>query len=383
MGQLQDAFMDAAGEVASIKAQPSNRYWWLYGTIKAKNENGTLDVAIDGVTIQQVKATVSCMMANVSDRVIVLKAGPLMTCVDVIATSDKVKVPVSNGGTGATTAAGARSALGVEQSSLLVNGMFHGTGHKYFLIAKSSLPTNDNAGSGYVRVRADFGGWTAPTRTTVDMTVHLRSLEVSVAQCVSPASPASLLQVKQDPSGYVWVYLWMSEEHYYASVRVDGEQFERLGTWGSEPSGDVKWTSYMYQSYVWRKRLYAGAMVGSGLKFNDGTLSVDNGAYVRLLWSGMTQSSVTLSSTLAGFRAIAVTICGSDGVDEGTTLVWSPDGRTFDVTAAFVIGTNDFRVMRMRFSASGSRLTPIVVDGQNGDGYTNSTAYLHSVVGIV
>lgn len=90
MGQLQDAFRDAAGEVANIKAQPSNRYWWLYGTIKAKNASGTLDVAIDGVTIQQVKATVSCMTANVGDRVIVLKAGPIMTCVDVIATSDKV-----------------------------------------------------------------------------------------------------------------------------------------------------------------------------------------------------------------------------------------------------------------------------------------------------
>lgn len=97
----------------------------------------------------------------------------------------------------------------------------------------------------------------------------------------------------------------------------------------------------------------------------------------------MTQSSVTLSAPLAGFRAIAVTIGGSDGVDEGTTLVWSPAGRTFDVTAAFVIGTNDFRVMRMRFSASGSRLTPTVVDGQNTNGYTSSTTYLHSVVGIV
>ena len=97
----------------------------------------------------------------------------------------------------------------------------------------------------------------------------------------------------------------------------------------------------------------------------------------------MTQSSVTLSAPLAGFRAIAVTIGGSDGVDEGTTLVWSPDGRTFDVTAAFVVGTNDFRVMRMRFSASGSRLTPTVVDGQNANGYTSSTTYLHSVVGIV
>lgn len=96
MGQLEDAFRDAAGEVAQIKAQPSNRYWWLYGTVKAKNANGTLDVAIDGVTIQQVKATVSCMTANVGDRAIVLKAGPLMTCVDVIATSDKVVTPADS-----------------------------------------------------------------------------------------------------------------------------------------------------------------------------------------------------------------------------------------------------------------------------------------------
>ena len=271
MGQLQDAFSDAAGEVANIKAQPSNRYWWLYGTIKKKNENGTLDVEIDGVTIQQVKATVSCIMANVGDRVIVLKAGPLMTCVDVIATSDV-----------ATTAAVARSSLGVEQSPLLVNGSFHGAGHKYFLIAKSSLPTNDNACAGYVRVRADFGGLTATTRTTVDVTVHLRPLDVSVSQCSLPDEHNSLLQVRKDTSGYVWVYLWMSEEYYYASVRVDGEQFERLGTWGGEPSGDTMWTSEMYQYYAWRKQLYAGVRVGSGLKFNDGTLSVDNGAYVKL-----------------------------------------------------------------------------------------------------
>lgn len=96
MGQLQDAFRDAAGEVANIKARPSNRYWWLYGTIKKKNDDGTLDVAIDGVTIQHVKATVSCMMANVGNRVVALKAGPLMTCVDVIATSDKVVTPADS-----------------------------------------------------------------------------------------------------------------------------------------------------------------------------------------------------------------------------------------------------------------------------------------------
>ena len=132
-----------------------------------------------------------------------------------------------------------------------------------------------------------------------------------------------------------------------------------------------------------RSSLLAGG-VGDGLALSDdGTISVDNGAYVKLLWEGCTQSAVTLSSPLSAFRAVVVTIGGSDGVAEGSTVVWSPDGKTFDVTVAFVVGTNDFRVMRMRFSANGSRLTPTVVDGQNSDGYTSSISYLHSVVGIV
>lgn len=262
------------------------------GTIEEVMADGTALVSYRGGTIGPLPMTTDCVCAARGRSCVIAIDGPIVRVIGIIArSSTDFELPastitgtlgVSHGGTGATTAAGARSSLGVEQSPLLVNGSFHGTGHKYFLIAKSSLPTNDNAGAGYVRVRADFGGWTAPTRTTVDVTVHLRSLEVSVAQCVSPASRKSLLQVKQDPSGYVWVYLWMSEEYYYASVRVDGEQFERLGTWGSEPSGDVKWTSSMYQSYVWSKRLYAGATVGSGLEFHDGTLSVDNGAYVNL-----------------------------------------------------------------------------------------------------
>lgn len=92
---------------------------------------------------------------------------------------------------------------------------------------------------------------------------------------------------------------------------------------------------------------------------------------------------MTLSSSLAGFRAVAVTIGGSDGVAEGTTLVWSPNGKTFDACAAFVVDTPNFRVMRMRLYGSGTTLTPTVVDGQNANGYTSSTAFLHSVVGLV
>ncbi len=48
-----------------------------------------------------------------------------------------------------------------------------------------------------------------------------------------------------------------------------------------------------------------------------------------------------------------------------------------------MVGTDNFRVMRMRLYGNGTSLTPTVVDGQNANGYTSSTTYLHSVVGLV
>lgn len=122
--------------------------------------------------------------------------------------------------------------------------------------------------------------------------------------------------------------------------------------------------------------------IGDGLTVSDGAIAVDNGAYVRLLWSGKTQSEVTLRESCASFRAIVAAIGGSDGVVEASTLVWVPDGKTFDVAAAFVVGNNDWRSLRMRFEASGDKLTPTHNLGQTaGDAVDN--AYLLYVVGIV
>lgn len=122
--------------------------------------------------------------------------------------------------------------------------------------------------------------------------------------------------------------------------------------------------------------------IGDGLTVSDGAIAVDNGAYVRLLWSGKSQSEVTLRESCASFRAIVAAIGGSDGVVEASTLVWAPDGKTFDVAAAFVVGNNDWRSLRMRFAADGDKLTPTHNLGQIA-GDASDNAYLLYVVGVV
>ena len=91
---------------------------------------------------------------------------------------------------------------------------------------------------------------------------------------------------------------------------------------------------------------------------------------------------MTLSAPCADFRAIVAAIGGADGVVEASTLVWAPDGKTFDVAAAFVVGNNDWRSLRMRLTANGKKLSVDYNLGQiAGDAVDN--AYLLYVVGVV
>lgn len=91
---------------------------------------------------------------------------------------------------------------------------------------------------------------------------------------------------------------------------------------------------------------------------------------------------MTLSASCASFRAIVAAIGGADDVVEASTLVWEPDGKTFDVASAFVVGTNNWRSLRMRLTANGKKLSVDYNLGQTaGDAVDN--AYLLYVVGIV
>lgn len=125
-----------------------------------------------------------------------------------------------------------------------------------------------------------------------------------------------------------------------------------------------------------------GVRVGSGLRVSGDVLSVDNGAYVKALWTGSSAGSVTLSESVAGYRALVATIAGTDGVREASTLVWSPNGATFDVGIAFVAGSNGWRSMRMRYRASGTSLTCLLNERYTGTATVAGELRLVSVVGI-
>lgn len=276
MGNLEDAFRDAAGEVAQIKARPSNRYWWLYGTIKAKNENGTLDVAIDGVTIQQVKATVSCMMADVGDRVVVLKAGPIMTCIDVISGSVQ------------GTAYNTRNWLRLSSTPVtLERGSYHKAGPKVFLIGHSELPTNSDSSLGYAHILATWGGLSGVDHSEADVTFTMRDDILVFTNKLSIVGTNSLA-VRKDSSGVLWFYLYTEFEYYTADVRAVGDQFVVDAKWqDSEPSGDLVWSSNNPISYVaHRNQLYSGMSIGTGLEASGKTLAANKSDLRKMLFSG-------------------------------------------------------------------------------------------------
>ena len=288
MGQLEDAFKDVADEVAQIKAQPSNRYWWLYGTIKKKNDDGTLDVEIDGVTIMQVKATVSCMMANVSDRVIVLKAGPLMTCVDVIATADE-----------ATTASSVRDSLGLSLTPVTISRLSaYETGDKYFIIGHSELSTYSGGLSGYVRILATWGGFSGRRKSVADVTLNMRD---TVSVLVSQLSIAgdNRLVVRRDSSGTLWVYLYVENDYYIMDVSVAGRQFVIDKKWQSyAPEGDLVWSSDSPTAYIaHRNQLYSGMSIGDGLEASGKTLAANKSNLRKMLFSGNRVSTDLDSAT--------------------------------------------------------------------------------------
>lgn len=312
MGQLEDAFADAAGEVAQIKAQPGNRYWWLYGTIKAKNSNGTLDVEIDGVTIQQMKATISCMMSDVGDRAIILKAGPIMTCLDVIS-RDRF--------TAVTTAVNSLRLF--TTPTALTNEIKKNPEGKrvYFIIGHSSA---DAQKKGLIRAVGSIGDTRGENRCSFDIvldftkpvTVHVNHLATSSTAGIS---------VRKASDGRLWLYAWTTSVLSFNSVSAAVlHQSAVDGYWkDSAPEGELIWSGDSAASSSISPGLFSGMSIGTGLEASGKTLAADKAGMTNMLFAGDRMSS-DLDSATPGIWEYATDTKSNPNGGWGVCLVlWS------------------------------------------------------------
>lgn len=126
-----------------------------------------------------------------------------------------------------------------------------------------------------------------------------------------------------------------------------------------------------------------GIRVGTGLTISGDVLSVDNGAYVKALWTGSAAGSVTLSASAAGFRALVLTIGASDGVPLASSVAWSPNGRTVGCSAAFVVDNGTWRSVFAKYRVSGTSMTCTENYQWNGSSVVSGGGRLLSVAGLV
>lgn len=254
-------------------------------------------------------------------------------------TSDQLPVvPLSKGGTGATNAAAARTALGLGALATLgsplpvANG---GTGATTADAARSNLGLNGQTGY----LKAGRGTISDLSRDALyNLAPGTYLVNNNATNGPESGNYANLLVSYSDGNRIVGLLAY-DNGHVYT-------------TYGASASGAFPWTR------------------------------VDSGAGVSLLWAGSSAGSVTLADSVANYHAIVVSIGGTDGVIEASTLVWSPNGATFDVGIAFFAGSDGWRSMRMRYRASGTSLTCRLNERYTGTGTVTGELRLVSVVGI-
>lgn len=230
-----------------------------------------------------------------------------------VAASQLPVVPVSKGGTGATSAAAARSALGLGALATLASPLpvaNGGTGATTANAACTNLGLNGQTGY----LKAGRGGISDLSRNALYNLAPGTYLVNNNATNGPESGYYGNLLVSYSGGSRIVALLAYDQGHVYT-------------TYGASASGKFKWT-----------RLDSG---------------------VSLLWSGSSAGSVKLADSVTNYPAIVVSIGGADGVVEGSTLVWSPNGKTFDATSTFVVNgeAQPWRSLRMRFTASGTSLS--------------------------
>lgn len=123
MGNVEGAAQAIADALAPTQQPPSAR--WRWGTVVSVQDDGTITAAVGGTTVAGIRASQQAMGAAAGDRVRICYIGTEAFADSLRASSKLIRLPsieagslalgspltIPNGGTGATTAAGARSNL--------------------------------------------------------------------------------------------------------------------------------------------------------------------------------------------------------------------------------------------------------------------------------
>lgn len=270
------------------------------GTIEEVMADGTALVSYRGGTIGPLPMTTDCVCAARGRSCVIAIDGPIVRVIGIIARSSTDfelpattitgTLPVSHGGTGATTAAGARSSLGLQGLGAI----------DQYLLSRTS------GSAGWVKLGAWNGSsdsavlildlyWGAGYDGGAHQNCHTRIFVKNGWQSTQSATTAFGVTVYDDGTSdgtskveiYVGAYShngcnvfvytpWSYADGFY-TVQLSG------GSW-QHVSQNVSGTSNVKQDVQYCRGSFKA---GSGLKVaDDGTLSVDNGAYVKLYSEG-------------------------------------------------------------------------------------------------